>query len=315
MNKTVITQITELIEQIIDENRTNDGRFDKPIIVYPCGDLGIQIINIMKTVYSMEPTYIIDNHKSKYSSCIHPISFLKEIDISNCILILASINPDIYDDLKKSAEMYLSDNQIYELDSMKELNYIYSDLRTSIGKYSYGPICKNHPLIESIGAFCSIAAGVDVVWNHEKKYITTHPMIYLGHDLLGIDIPYELYKKHVFYVEGIEPKAEYIKRQKRSIIGNDVWLGHNVIITNGANIGNGVIAGAGAVITKDVPDYAVVAGVPARIIRYRYSPEQIEALNRIAWWNWSDEEITKCWDAFYWPIEEFINRFDKMVEK
>lgn len=75
-------------------------------------------------------------------------------------------------------------------------------------------------------------------------------------------------------------------------------------------IANGVIAGAGAVITKDVPDYAVVAGVPARIIRYRYTPEQIDALNRIQWWNWSDDEIRAKYEDFYMPIEQFIEQYD-----
>lgn len=90
-----------------------------------------------------------------------------------------------------------------------------------------------------------------------------------------------------------------------------MWLGRNVIITNGANIGNGVIAGAGAVITKDIPDYAVVVGVPARIIYYRYNETQIEALNRIKWWDWTDEEIRERFEDFYIHIDEFIKKYDK----
>ena len=96
---------------------------------------------------------------------------------------------------------------------------------------------------------------------------------------------------------------------KRITIGNDVWLGMNVIITNYANIGNGVIAGAGSVITRDVPDYAVVAGVPARIIRYRYEKTRIEALNQIAWWDWTDDEIRERYDDFYLPIDDFIKKY------
>jgi Acetyltransferase (isoleucine patch superfamily) len=83
-------------------------------------------------------------------------------------------------------------------------------------------------------------------------------------------------------------------------------LGKNVIITNGSNIGNGVIAAACAVITKDVPDYAVVAGIPARIMKYRYSSAQIDKLNKIAWWDWSDETIRLCYNDFYEDIETFI---------
>lgn len=101
-----------------------------------------------------------------------------------------------------------------------------------------------------------------------------------------------------------------VRNLKKCKIGNDVWLGKDVLITNGADIGNGVVAGAGAVITKDVPDYAVVAGVPARIIRYRYEEEEIEALNRIAWWNWPDEKIRENYEDFYLDIKEFIRKHD-----
>ena len=82
------------------------------------------------------------------------------------------------------------------------------------------------------------------------------------------------------------------------------------MITNGADIGNGAIIGAGSIVTKDIPDYAVAAGVPARIIRYRYTGEQIEALNKICWWDWSDEEIRSRYDDFFLPIEEFIEKYN-----
>lgn len=109
---------------------------------------------------------------------------------------------------------------------------------------------------------------------------------------------------------GVNPRGNLYKTKKIKI-GNDVWLGQNVLITNGSNIGNGVIAGAGAIITKDVPDYAVVVGVPARIIRYRYTPEQIKELNKIAWWDWTDEEIRDRFEDFYLPIEDFLKKYKK----
>lgn len=106
----------------------------------------------------------------------------------------------------------------------------------------------------------------------------------------------------------IKLDAESKEKLSKIKIGNDVWLGKNVIITNGVNIGNGVIAAAGAVITKDVPDYAVVAGVPARIIKYRYKEEQIKELNKIAWWNWSDDKNRECYEDFYLEIDVFIEK-------
>lgn len=181
---------------------------------------------------------------------------------------------------------------------------------TSIGKYSSGPICCDHQFIESIGAFCSFAEGVCVHGNHAMEYITTHPMLYKGSPNNPIDskLPYEEYSEAPWYFEGVHPKG-HVEGVRRITIGNDVWLGKNVMILNYSNIGNGVIAGGGAVITHDIPDYAIVAGVPARIIRYRYNKEQIAALNHIQWWNWSDEEIRERFDDFYLPVDEFIDKY------
>ena len=105
-----------------------------------------------------------------------------------------------------------------------------------------------------------------------------------------------------------QPKFLQSDFNPKSIIGNDVWLGRNVIVTNGSNIGNGVIAAAGAVITKDIPDYAVVAGVPAKIIRYRFSEEQIQKLNEIKWWDWPLETIAKRQDDFV-NIDVFLEKY------
>ena len=278
--------------------------------MYPCGDVGIQVSSIMRSIYSVEPAVLIDNHKCKYASNIHEISYLDQIDTKKYVLFLASTNPDIYDDLKTSASNYFSPEEIIELECMVNRQQKWLKIEPSCGKYSYGPLCK-HPYVESVGAFCSFAVGSDVVENHATDYISTHPFVYVsGHKLFDgwNREKYEDYNDADWFFPGVEPHAEKLK-MRRSRIGNDVWLGRNVIITNGAYIGNGVIAAAGAVITKDIPDYAVVAGVPARIIKYRYLPEQIEALNKIAWWDWSDDEIRERFDDFYLPIEEFIEKY------
>lgn len=120
------------------------------------------------------------------------------------------------------------------------------------------------------------------------------------------------YSDRDWYFENVNPHGSFYKT-RRIKIGNDVWLGRNVLITNGSDIGNGVIAGAGAIITKDVPDYAIVMGVPARVTRYRYSLEQIKELNKIAWWDWTDEEIRERFEDFYLPIDKFLGKYRKAV--
>lgn len=107
----------------------------------------------------------------------------------------------------------------------------------------------------------------------------------------------------------------YIPEERNFVvIGNDVTIGANAIILPGVTVGDGAIIGAGAVVARDVPPYAVVAGIPARILRYRYKPEQIEKLLRIAWWNWSDKKIVENMDYFYGKVDNFIDKFYKESE-
>lgn len=161
-----------------------------------------------------------------------------------------------------------------------ERYYCESEFGFSVGKYSYGisQFCSSKINISSIGAFCSFAPGITITGsNHPLSYITTHPFIYnkgFGH-----------------FIDEEDLGLQDVKKNEKVVIGNDVWIGQNAIILPSVNIGNGAIVGAGAVVTKSVPDYAIVGGNPARVIRYRFAEEQIRVLNRIKWWEWKDEEI------------------------
>ena len=300
---TLIGQIKECIEPKLDAG------FRK-FIIFPFGEVGMQVRDVLRSVYGIETEYVLDNHLCKYNPDIKALEFLDKLSTGGYCVVLASTNPNIYGELKKELQRYFADENIAELSSMVKLKKDKVEWNTKIGKYSYGPICRNHPYIESIGAFSSFAAGTEVVPNHTDQYLTTHNMIYYGahHEKF---VEFSSLKGKKWYFEGVQPRRDKIQPLKRVKIGNDVWLGRNVIITNYANIGNGVIAGAGAIITKDVPDYAVVVGVPARIIRFRYSPEQIESLNKIAWWDWTDDEIRERYDDFYLPVDEFIKKYLK----
>lgn len=142
-----------------------------------------------------------------------------------------------------------------------------------IGDYSYGKINalfwdKETKLI--IGKFVSIADGVTFILggNHRSDWITTYPFPAFTRELnLAFDI-----KGHPTTKGDIT-------------IGHDVWIGQNATILSGVTIGNGAVIGAASVVTKDIPSYAICVGNPARIIGYRFEPEIISQLEKIAWWD------------------------------
>lgn len=145
---------------------------------------------------------------------------------------------------------------------------------SSLGKYSYcGYDCE--VINCDIGAFCSIAGGVIIGGaQHPLNWVSTSPVFYnisggTGRHLGCLDAP----------------------QTKRTIVGNDVWIGQRAIVMQGITIGNGAVIGAGAVVTKDIPPYAIVAGVPAKIIRYRFDDKVIKGLQDSLWWECSDAEL------------------------
>lgn len=300
--------ICEAIEKALQEGR-------RDFIIYPFGMNGMMAKNILNGRYLIREKHILDNKLCAFRPDIKNIAEIENLDTENCLLLLTIENPKFYDEVLATVKPYFDERNILEVFSQKNLDKYNSSFispippPTKVGKYSYGPLTSN-PYVEEVGAFCSFAFGTDVVTNHTRHCISTHPMTYVGtgiEELYTPPITYASHKDAPWYFPGITPKGKSHK-YRRIKIGNDVWLGHNVIITNYADIGDGVIAGAGAIITKDVPDYAIVAGVPARIIGYRFTPNQIKALKEIAWWNWSDDKIRENYDDFFLSADEFIHK-------
>ncbi|MFT3795431.1 CatB-related O-acetyltransferase [Flavobacterium sp.] len=156
-----------------------------------------------------------------------------------------------------------------------------------------------------IGNYCSIAANVNFVCDsgyHTQGNVTSFPLF---HELAGANDSVHIDGKD-YRVGEITQK---LRPQKSGIsIGHDVWIGTNATILPGVKIGNGVTILAGAVVSKDLPDYAVAGGVPAKIIEMKHDPEIIEAMNRVAWWHWPESKIKAHLDDFYLPIETFIQK-------
>ena len=146
-----------------------------------------------------------------------------------------------------------------------------------IGDYTY---VERHAeaIYCSIGKFCAIAANTRLnALAHPVERVSQHKFNYRPNE----------------YFLGAKIDAGF--RAKRSaarvVIGNDVWIGHGAVVMPGLAIGHGAVVGANAVVTKDVAPYAVVAGVPARFLRWRISPELTERLIALAWWDWEHDRL------------------------
>lgn len=148
-----------------------------------------------------------------------------------------------------------------------------------IGNYTY---IQNNCVLEKckIGSFCSIGDNVKVLsaTHPTKDFVSTCPVFFsTARQCLTTFTDKDLFDEY-HRVQGFG-----------AIIGNDVWVGSSVIILGGVRVGHGAIIAAGTVVNKDVPPYAIVAGVPARIIRYRFNDEQIKKILKDPWWKKSEE--------------------------
>lgn len=111
--------------------------------------------------------------------------------------------------------------------------------------------------------------------------------------------------------EGNGQMLSRIRRKGQILIGNDVWIGNDVTILGGVRIGNGAVVAAGSVVVKDVPPYAIVGGNPAKVIRYRFSQETIQKLQRIAWWNWDETTLRARKEDMQGEVEAFADKYDR----
>ena len=102
----------------------------------------------------------------------------------------------------------------------------------------------------------------------------------------------------------------HYRTTRDTTLGNDVWVGFGATITGGARVNDGAVVASRSVVFSDVPAFAIVAGNPARILRYRFSPDIVARLLRIRWWDWPDEQVRENVDWFGKPIADFVDRFD-----
>jgi len=149
---------------------------------------------------------------------------------------------------------------------------------SEIDSYTY--VAPNSSVVHaSIGKFCSISQNVFIgLPEHNLYSLSTSPLFQT--------------KQNALEISWVKEENSF-KEYERVIIGNDVWVGMNVLIKGGLTIGDGAVIGAGSIVTKDVPPYAVVVGSPAKIIKYRFTYEIIDKLINSKWWNFSEPFLKK----------------------
>jgi virginiamycin A acetyltransferase len=170
----------------------------------------------------------------------------------------------IVDSAVMAVRLYLWRRRQMDNDKLREFFHQRYDI--SVGRYSYGCFDRwRLPGPMSVGRYCSFASTVRrAPANHAMDGLTTHPALY--DPALGV-------------------VAKDLSHNRSLVVEDDVWIGHYVMILPGcARIGRGAVIGAGAIVTRDVPAYAVVVGNPARVLRKRFEPDAIEALETSRWW-------------------------------
>ena len=165
-----------------------------------------------------------------------------------------------------------------------------------IGAFSY---CKDGSFYSTtVGRYCSIAGSVNVgQFNHPMNWLSTNPFQYQRTFKIATGAHFPDKQSYDALVADPECQRRAAAAVRtHTTIGNDVWIGHGAIVIAGVTIGDGAIVAAGAVVTKDVPPYAIVGGIPAKVIKYRFAPQIVKQLVELKWWRFA------AWDLAAVPF-------------
>lgn len=170
--------------------------------------------------------------------------------------------------------------------------------RISLGRYTslWGPYLQINTGKQqvTIGSFCSIARNVFIqTYNHNNRKLSTY---FVGQNVFKEKWENERVSNGDIHIE------------------NDVWIGANVTILGGVTIGNGALIAANTVVTKDIPPFAIVAGIPAKVIKYRFDKPTIDKIQELAWWDWPMDKIRKNKSLFKEELPDINFDISKIIE-
>lgn len=184
----------------------------------------------------------------------------------------------------------------------------------------------------SFGAYCEVGQGARILHSHFDDYAYCDRMADIANTSVGkfaniaamtrigpTDHPMTTASLHHFlyrssyYWDGVADDADFFaaRAARRTVIGHDTWIGHGAIVKPEVTVGLGAIVAAGAVVTKDVPDWTIVAGCPAAPLRRRFSMETGARMARLAWWNWDHDRLRAALPDFRrLTAEAFLDRYE-----
>lgn len=200
---------------------------------------------------------------------------------------------------------------------LSEAPFVHETARVSqstLGRYTeIGAHC--HVAYSTMGDYSYCVGGTQIAYSTIGKFsnIAAHVRIYASmHPMERASLHHFTYRSAQYFEGESDDAAFFDWRSGNDIhIGHDTWIGHGAVIMPGVKIGNGAIVGANAVVTKDVADFAIAVGVPARTIRQRFSDEVASRLDALAWWDWDHEQLHRALPDFRnMGIEAFLEKYE-----
>ena len=171
-------------------------------------------------------------------------------------------------------------------------------------------------LESSLGDYSYLSHGCDVAYSDIGKFVSIASQVRVGptnHPMWRATQHHFTYRSEKFGFGEDDAWLFDWRRAQRTVIGNDVWIGHGVTVLPGVTVGNGAVIAAGAVVSKDVAPYTIVGGVPAKNIKDRFPADIGERLTRLAWWDWTHDRIGSALSDFReLSVESFLEKYEGM---